>query len=282
MLRFSYNTIGCSTHSLASALELISEAGYQGVTLTLDVHHMNPFDDDYERHAESLSKALSAADLSLVVDTGARYLLNPRERLEPTLLSADESGRALRLEYITRAIRICEICGGEAVTFAAGRAKRNVSQANAGAWLLDGLKRIAEAGANAGVRVALEPEPGHIVGTLDDFMLVRETVKQMTDAPLHLGLDAGPTFVAGGRSPHQAVKEFAAILGAVSIEDMPRGVHRHMPFGEGDMDVPAVLAALQEIDFEGLVTVKLPRDSFRADELIPGSIEWLMENLPSD
>lgn len=282
MLRFSYNTIGCSNHTLSDALELISEAGYQGVTLTLDVHHMNPFEDGYERAAEALRGTLEAADLALVVDTGARFLLDPRERLEPSLLSPSEEGRARRLDFIRRAIRICEICSGEAVTFTAGRVKRNVGQANAGAWLLDGLSRIAETAAEAGVAVALEPEPGHIVGTVDDFTLVRDAARQMTDAPIHLALDTGHTFAAGVRAPHQAVKEFASILRAVSISDVARSAPHHVPLGTGEVDIAAVLAALQGIDFGGLVTVKVPRDSHRADELIPASIDRLLESLPSD
>ena len=68
MLRFSYNTIGCSNHTLSDALELISEAGYQGVTLTLDVHHMNPFEDGYERAAEALRSTLEAADLAKLLE----------------------------------------------------------------------------------------------------------------------------------------------------------------------------------------------------------------------
>lgn len=282
MLRFAYNTIGCANHALPDALELISSAGYQGATVTLDVHHMNPFAADYEAAAERLGKELAAADLALVVDTGARFLLDPRERFEPSLLSASEEGRARRLDFILRAIRVCQICGGEAVTFSAGRIRRNVSQGDAGAWLLDGLTRIAEAAAAAGVKVALEPAPGHMVATLDDFTLVRDATKQMSEAPLHLALDLGNTHATGERAPHQAVKEFAAILAAVSIADGRRGAPGHLPFGSGDMDVPAVLAALQDVDYEGLVTVKLPKDSDRADEMVSGSIDWLLENLPSD
>ncbi len=31
----------------------------------------------------------------------------------------------------------------------------------------------------------------------------------------------------------------------MTIEDMRRGEHVHLPFGEGDMDVPALLDALE-------------------------------------
>ncbi|MEM8663875.1 MAG: sugar phosphate isomerase/epimerase family protein [Pseudomonadota bacterium] len=262
--------------------ELIAEAGYQGVTVTLDVHHMNPFSDTFEADAEGLRDMLVAADLAVVVDTNARFLLDPRDHHEPTLLSPSEDARAQRLDLVRRAIRVCEICNGEAVTFTAGRVRRGVSQANAGAWLLDGLSRIAEDAANAGVTVALEPEPGHIVGSLEDFVLVRDTVKQMTDAPLHLALDVGHVSVSGERAPHQAAKEFSAILASVAIDDMKVGVHAHLPPGEGDIDLPGTLAALQEVSYPGLVSVKLPRDSYRADTLIPRSLDWLLDNVPSE
>jgi sugar phosphate isomerase/epimerase len=42
-LRYAYNTNGASNHRLADALALIAEAGYDGVALTLDHHHFDPF-----------------------------------------------------------------------------------------------------------------------------------------------------------------------------------------------------------------------------------------------
>jgi len=282
MLRFAYNTNGCINHRLDDALDLIADAGYAGVTLTIDFPHVDPFADDYEAAAERLGRRLADLDLALAVETSARYLLDPRNRFEPTLLDPSAEGRARRIEFLKRAIRICALCGGESVTFSSGRPRRGVSGQDAGGWLLDGLKQVADAAAQAGVVAALEPGPGHIVSTLDDFGLVRETLKQMTDAPLLLALDAGHCLVTGEREPEAAVKEFAPVIGAVQLEDMKRGVHRHLPFGEGDMNVSAVLAALEEIGCERLVTVELVHESFRAAEAIPEALDWLHAHLPSD
>ena len=41
------------------------------------------------------------------------------------------------------------------------------------------------------------------------------------------------------------------------------------------MDVPAVLDALEAVNFTGLVCVELSRESPTADRAIPGSIRWL-------
>lgn len=282
MLRFAYNTNGCTNHRLDDALDLIAEAGYTGVALTLDFPHFDPFEDDFEARAEALAKRLAELDLAITIETSARYLLDPRERYGPTLLHPTQEGRARRVEFLRRAIRVCALCGGEAVAFSSGRPRRSAGGQDAGVWLLDGLKQVADLAAEAGVVAAVEPGPGHIVATVDDFKLVRETLKQMTDAPLHLALDAGHCLVTGDREPQAAIKEFAPVLGAVQLEDMKRGLHRHLPFGEGDMDVDAVLASLEEIGYERLVTVELPHESHRADEAIPEALDWLHTHLPSD
>ena len=66
----------------------------------------------------------------------------------------------------------------------------------------------------------------------------------------------------------------------VALVDTRRGaqavpMHVHPPFGEGDMDVPACLDALEAVGFQKLVCVELSRESHRADTMIPQSIDWL-------
>jgi hypothetical protein len=46
------------------------------------------------------------------------------------------------------------------------------------------------------------------------------------------------------------------------------------------MDIPAILAALDQIGFDKLVCVELSRESHRADTMIPTSLEHLRSLLP--
>ena len=66
----------------------------------------------------------------------------------------------------------------------------------------------------------------------------------MAIAGLRLALDTGHCLVTGDIDPADAVRTYAPALGTVAIEDMRRGVHIHLPFSEGDMDMPRVLASL--------------------------------------
>ena len=83
--------------------------------------------------------------------------------------------------------------------------------------------------------------------------------------------------VTGERVPQEAVVEFADSIATVSLEDMKRGKHVHLAFGDGDMDLHACLRSLERIGFRGLVCVELSSDSHRADQMIPWSRRWLRE-----
>ena len=267
-LRFAFNTNGAAHHRLDDALTLIAEAGYDGVALTLDIHHLDPYDPDFLLNTRHVAARLRALNLGCVVETGARFLLDPRAKHEPTLLSADPDGRARRLDFLTRALTVVAETGGEAMSFWAGVAKPGIEREQAQGWLREGVYEMVRRAEAMGVVAALEPEPGMLVETVDDWV-------GLGVPGLRLALDTGHCLVTGERDPADAVREFAAALGTVTIEDMRRGVHVHLPFGEGDMDVPAVLGALEAIGFGRLVCVELSRESHRADVMIPAALAAL-------
>ena len=267
-LRFAYNTNGAANHRLDDALALIADAGYDGVALTLDIHHLDPFAEDFANERRRVAARLRQLGLGCVIETGARFLLDPRAKHEPTLLTADPAGRARRVEFLSRALEVAAETEADAMSFWAGAPKPSVSLDNARRWLRDGAERVSRRAEALGTIAALEPEPGMLVETVDDWAALRIP-------GLQLALDTGHCIVTGERDPAAAVAEFAPHLGTVSIEDMKRGVHIHLPFGEGDMDVPAVLRALEAARFDKLVCVEMSRESHRADTIIPASLAYL-------
>ncbi|MBX9933389.1 MAG: sugar phosphate isomerase/epimerase [Methylobacterium sp.] len=269
-LRFAYNTNGTANHRLDDAIDLIAEAGYDGVALTLDIHHLDPFAEGWVKEAERVASRLQRLGLGSVIETGARFLLDPRAKHEPTLVTADASARLHRIGFLKRAFEIGGILGSEAVSFWAGVPKPGVDHADAKTWLREGLVEIVAYAEEQGVAACLEPEPGMLIETLDDYAALQ------IDG-LRLALDTGHCLVTQEREPAAAVAEFADRIGTVAIEDMARGVHIHLPFGEGDMDVPGVLAALESIGYEKLVCVELSRESHRADIMVPASLSYLRE-----
>ncbi|KQT76926.1 sugar phosphate isomerase/epimerase family protein [Methylobacterium sp. Leaf466] len=269
-LRFAYNTNGAANHRLDDAIDLIADAGYDGVAITLDIHHLDPFAEGWVQETERVSSRLQRLGLASVIETGARFLLDPKAKHEPTLVTADASARLRRIGFLKRAIDIAAILRSEAVSFWAGVPKAGVDSADAMGWLRDGVADVVAYAEAQGVVPCLEPEPGMLIETLDDFA-------RLDIEGLRLALDTGHCLVTQEREPAAAIAEFAERIGTVAIEDMARGVHVHLPFGEGDMDVGGVLTALESNSFGKLICVELSRESHRADVMIPQALAYLRE-----
>ena len=269
-LRFAYNTNGTANHRLDDAIGLIADAGYAGVALTLDHHHLDPMAAGWQARTEALARRLRDLGLGCVIETGARYLLDPRQKHEPTLLSPTAEARAGRIAFLQRATEIGAMLGAEAMSFWAGVPLPGVRRVDAAAWLEEGIAEVLAHAQAHGMSAALEPEPGMLVETLDDWAALQTRLPG-----LRLALDLGHCLVTHEREPAAAVIEFAPHIGTVAIEDMRAGEHTHLPFGEGDMDIPACLDALETIGFAGLVCVELSRESHRAHSMVPDALTWL-------
>ena len=269
-LRFAYNTNGAANHRLDDALRLIADSGYDGVALTLDHHHLNPFAGNCRHEAERLARLLGDLCLGSVVETGARYLLDPRQKHEPTLVTADAEGRARRIDFLRRSLDMAARLGSETISFWAGVPKANVAPEDAWRWMEEGLVQVLDHAEGCGVDASFEPEPGMLVETVAHYDRLRARHPR-----LRLALDTGHCLVTQDIDPADAVRRYAGCLGTVAIEDMRRGDHTHLNFGEGDMDVPSVLDALDAIGFSRLVCVELSRESPRAHQAIPEAIAYL-------
>ena len=210
-----------------------------------------------------------------MIETGARYLLDPSDKHEPTLVTADPAGRSRRIAFLNRATDIAVILGAETVSFWAGVPKPGVGRDEALEWLNAGLAGVTDYAERAGVPVSMEPEPGMLIETVGDY----ERLAALHPS-LRLALDTGHCLVTQDIEPDEAVRRFAGRLGTIAIEDMRRGNHTHLPFGEGDMDVPAVLLALSDISWNRLTCVELSRESPRAHQAIPEAIDYLRRHLP--
>ncbi|MGH8975385.1 MAG: sugar phosphate isomerase/epimerase family protein [Acidimicrobiia bacterium] len=272
-LRYGYGTNGLADHRLDDALALVAEAGYAGVALTLDHHHLDALAYDRREQVARLRRRLAALGLAVVIETGARFVLDARAKHQPTLCSAGAEGRERRLRYLRAALAVGGQLGAEAVSFWSGTPEAGSDPAAAWDRLVGGCAVLVEEAAVEGVPLGFEPEPGMLVDRFDGF----ERLAAALGHPRGFGLtlDVGHCRVNEDDDVATCVKRAGPHLVNVQIEDMRRGVHEHLPFGEGDIDFSPVLAALRHTGYRGLVSVELPRDSHRAHELVPASIGFL-------
>ena len=270
-MRLSYGTNGFTDHRLPDALEIIAELGYEGVALTLDHQHLDPFSPGLAERVAQTAAQLERLGLGVVVETGARYVLDPWRKHEPTFLSAE--GAEQRANHIHDAIDVAVDLGGDTVHLWSGALPPGTPEDVAWERLVSGLAPVLEHAEQAGVRLAFEPEPGMFVSRLDG---VRELRARMGDpAALVATVDVGHAVVNEELPPHECIRVAGDLVAHVQIEDMRRGVHEHLEFGDGEVDVAASLRALLDIGYDGLVSVELTRHSHDAPAVARRSMEAL-------
>ncbi|MGW0781899.1 sugar phosphate isomerase/epimerase family protein [Streptomyces sp. NPDC002913] len=272
-LRLGYGTNGLTDLRLDDALGLLADLGYDGVGLTLDHMHLDPLAPDLASRTRQVARRLAGLGLGVTVETGARYVLDPRRKHGPSLLDPDPEGRAARTGLLVRAVEVAADLGAHAVHCFSGITPPDTTPDTAWQRLTDALAPVLDAAARAGVPLAIEPEPGHLLGDLAGFHRLRTLLGD--PEPLGLTLDIGHCQCLEPAPPADCVKEAAPWLRHVQIEDMRRGVHEHLPFGDGEIDFPPVLEALDATGYTGLTVVELPRHSHAGPELARSSIDFL-------
>ena len=135
--------------------------------------------------------------------------------------------------------------------------------------LIDNLHRVAEICRGAGLEPVLHPHAGTYVETADEIARVMDRIDP---ALLGLCLDTGH-FRFGGADPAKSVADYGDLVRHVHIKDcrtsvidevdrddgdLPEALKRGVfcPLGEGDADIPAVIAALRASGYVGWLVVE--------------------------
>jgi sugar phosphate isomerase/epimerase len=272
LFRLGYNTNGLAHHRVLDGLRLLADLGYEAVALTPDAGGLDPLAPD-PRLLGDIRRWSDELGLGLAVETGARFVLDPRRKHFPTLLEDEPADRARRVDFLRRSVEIASELGAGLVSVWAGKAPGGIAggkvvPGSAGRveelWqrLCDGLKPVLALGRERGVQIAFEPEPGMFVERPAGYLELLDRLGSDGDE-LGLTLDVGHLLCTGDVPVGAKIRALAPRLVHVHLDDVAGGVHEHRMFGEGDLDLPETLEALLSIGYGGMAAVELSRDSHR-------------------
>jgi L-ribulose-5-phosphate 3-epimerase len=281
LLGFSTNSIG--DVDPLDAIPMLREMGYGSLAITLDHHTLNPYANDpfaadLPTSIVRWRDALAAAGMACVVETGARHLLDPLQKHEPTLVTADREARQRRTDFLCRAIDIAVDLGATCVSLWSGVVRDSADEASIWSRLMGSLSPVLDHAAARRIPLGFEPEPGMAIDTLARYGQLFDRLGRPDH--LRLTLDIGHMECMGEWPMADVLRPWADRVVNVHVDDMLACRHEHLPLGTGDVDFPPILAALAAGGYVGGLHIELPRQSHRWVETAAQSAAFLTPLLP--
>ena len=283
---FSTNSIG--DLPAADAVPMLAELGYRSLALTPDHGLFGGIASEASLAGDGLPPAVAAEaerwrgilerhDMACVVETGARHLLDPRRKHEPTLVTADPQARLRRTRFLERACDLAALLGAGCVSLWSGVARDGADERTILDRLAAGLRPVVERATRLGVRIGFEPEPGMVIDRVDRALALCDQL----GAPGCLGLtiDLGHLECMGEWPLAERLAAASGLVVNVHVDDMRACRHDHLPIGTGDVDFPQLLAALHAAGYRGGLHVELPRQSHRWLDTAAESAAFLARHL---
>lgn len=267
-----YNTNGLAHHRLEDAIRLLAELGYRGVAITIDHGALAPGSATLANELEQVRSLLAEHQMRCVVETGARYLLDYRRKHHPTLVSATVEDRQRRIAFIEHAIEVAKALSADCVSLWSGIPDDAASPVDYMQRLVEGLNILAASAKAKEVVLAFEPEPGMYIDTMAKF---DELMQFIASPNVALTLDLGHLHCLGETPIEEYFAKYAQLIKNIHIEDMKRGVHEHLMFGDGEMDIPSIVDALAKSGYQGGVFVELSRHSHAGPEIARRAFDYL-------
>jgi L-ribulose-5-phosphate 3-epimerase len=260
-MRLGYSTNSIGDVDPLAAVPALAALGYTSLAITPDRHLLDPFAAGLAADLARWREALADSGMACVIETGARHLLDPLLKHEPTLVSADAAARERRIELTLRAIDIAAELGAGCVSLWSGAARDAADAETLFVRLAAGLEPILDHAARRGVPIGFEPEPGMLIDTVTRWAELRDRLGRPPG--LGLTIDTGHLECLGERPAAEVIRPWVGEIVNVHVDDMLACRHEHLPLGTGDVDFAPLVAALAAGGYTGGLHVELPRQSHR-------------------
>jgi sugar phosphate isomerase/epimerase len=278
-MQLAFSTNAYLHYSFAEAVRRLAGLGYRGVEVMADVPHAWPA-FLLEEQKQGLRDALAGNGLAISnVNAFMMHAVNDaRQRYwHPSWIEPDPHYRRVRIDHTKRALTLARELGAPCITTEpGGPVGPGGSWGKALALFVEGLKPVAEHAEKEGVLLLVEPEPGLLIETADQFL---ELMGHIDSPAVGMNFDVGHAFCAGD-DPATTIPRVARWIRHFHLEDIAATrVHQHLIPGTGAIDFPATLRAIRGIGYTGWLTIELYPYVDNPDEAARRAREYVTQAL---
>src|SRR5207248_2922200 len=213
----------------------------------LPEEHKQAIRDTLKPHNLAISN-INAFMMNAINDARQRYW-------HPSWIEPDPHYRQIRINHTKKALTLAKELGAPCITTEpGGPVAKGESWSAALKLFVEMIKPVAEHAEKEGVLLLVEPEPGLLIETADQFL---EFMQHIDSPAIGLNFDIGH-FYCVGDEPAPTVHRLARYMRHVHLEDIAATrVHHHLVPGEGAIDFAATLQAIEAVGYTGWITIEL-------------------------
>jgi sugar phosphate isomerase/epimerase len=267
-MKFGFSTNAFVKKNLTYAIKSIAKLDYDGVEVVVDSPHM--FLPLIKSKKEKIKKQLKYYNLEVtnlnVNTTVGWYAGKPiTDQFEPSLSNRNDRLRRWRINYTKQAIDLAVELNSPNICITSGSKNRN----NTIEFFKCSLQEICDYSENKKISVAIEYEPGLLIGNAKDVFNLITDFKN-----IGLNLDICHAKVLN-ENVEKIIKKFNRKIYHTHISDCKNNVHYHLIPGLGEIDFKLVFRSLKQINYNGYLTAELYTYSNKPEFAAKQSINYL-------
>lgn len=253
-MKIGFSTNAFTEKSLFYAIKSISDIGYDGVEIVLDIPHIFlPITKSKTMSLQNIIKRHNIEITNLNSNTVRGWYKQKNihiEKFEPSLSNNSSKLRRWRIDHTKKAIDLAYDLNTPSICITSG-INDNSSNSNFEEFC-NSLKEIVAYAEKKSIGIAIEYEPGLLLENSNDVLhLISNDFKNVG-----VNFDLCHAAVLDENIP-QVIKKIGKKLYHTHISDCKNKKHYHLIPGEGEIDFIAFIRALKSINYKGFLTGEL-------------------------
>ena len=192
----------------------------------------------------------------------------------PSWIEDNLEYRKLRIEHTINCIKLANCLGVKNISIEPGGPLEDLD--NRESYLnvfIDGIKQVLPIAEEEKVKILVEPEPGLLLENSNEFL---QFIKNFDSEYIGLNFDIGH-FVCVDEDPSELVFKLANYIHHFHLADIKNKIHNHLIPGLGSINFKKIIKSINEIGFDGFITVELYPYKDNPTEAALESLRYLNE-----
>lgn len=252
-MKLAYSSNAYMRWSIEEAIDRVANLGYAGIELMADVPHAWPPDTSIEQRRAIRRRV---HDRGLTISNINAFMMRAvQDFWHPSWIEPDPAYRRQRVQHTIASLHMAAELGAPNITTEpGGPMPEGMDRATAMNLFVDGLQEALATAEKVGVALLVEPEPGLLIETANQFV---ELASRVNSPMFGLNFDIGHFYCVS--EPLSAIVHRLRLWTRhYHVEDIAASrVHEHLIPGRGAIDFAELVKAIRDTGYDGWLTVEL-------------------------